>query len=61
MYGRLLRRMRLLKNHDARFAVVRPGQCPTVRAARPGPGPGLLRIEVFAVDDTGAVRLVGGR
>jgi hypothetical protein len=56
-YGQLLRRMPV-EDPSARFALAVPERCVRAATRVPSHVRELLRIEIFAVSDTGSVRLV---
>src|SRR4029077_18018984 len=56
MYGQILRRMPVENTADARFAVVVPDEALTAALRVPDRVRSLLGIDVYAVDEVGAVR-----
>src|SRR5262245_1524907 len=55
MYGQILRRMPLAEDPTARFAVVVPARAEAAALRVPSRVRALLSVEVFVVDDAGAV------
>ncbi|MEE6295342.1 hypothetical protein [Georgenia wangjunii] len=58
LFGQLLRRMPIAEDTSARFAVVVPTSARTAALRVPEAVRALLRIDVYVVDDEGAVALV---